>query len=94
MFIDILDDFSDVNVEITTANGKAFTGTLKHQTSKGLVIITPTDKYHRFGPAYIADSEVITIREVLPRIEEKYKREDDCEDGPKIIKLSKDITAL
>jgi hypothetical protein len=77
MFIDILDDFSDLSVEITTANGKSFTGTLKHQTSKGLVIITPTDKYHRFGPAYIADSEVITIREVLPRIhEEKYEVED------------------
>lgn len=72
MFTNILSEFADKEVEITTSAGKSFTGSFKHQTSRNAVVLYPTKEYaaKRYGPVFIKESEIVTIREVLPFIEE------------------------
>jgi hypothetical protein len=82
MFTNILGEFADKEVEITTTSGKSFTGSFKHQTSRNAVVIYPTKEYaaKRYGPVFIKESEIVSIREVLPFIGD----EDDgdcCEKG-------------
>lgn len=82
MFIDIISEFADKEVEVSLSSGKTFTGILKHKVSESLVVISPTNIYtsRRVGPAFIRESEIATIREVLPYIADVDKDADECED--------------
>lgn len=83
MHTDILNNHLDQNVEVTTSNDKTFRGTLKlHDTVKEVVIIDGDDKYsnRRYGPVAINQKDIVTIREVLPRVEEDEDM-DSAEDG-------------
>lgn len=79
MFTNILDDFEDKEVQITLSSGKTFSGILKHQTSQNAVVISPVSQYDikNYGPAFIKESEIASVREVLPYIDDDDK---DCED--------------
>lgn len=80
MFTDILSEFSDKEVEIITSSKKSYTGILRHLTSQNVVVIAPTENYiaKRYGPVFIREEEVVSVREVFPCVEEDL---DSCEDA-------------
>ena len=79
MFIDIFSEFVDKEVEVSTSAGKTYSGTFRQAPSQNAVIVSPTREYYvkRYGPAYIKDSEVVSIRELYPVIEEDDEKDDD-----------------
>jgi small nuclear ribonucleoprotein (snRNP)-like protein len=78
MFTDIFSEFVDKEVEVVTSSGKSYLGTLKQQASQNAIVISPVNEYtvKRYGSVFIKDTEVVSIREVLPFIDD----EDDCKD--------------
>lgn len=70
MNTDVLKEFLDKNVELST-NNKTYTGSLKHDVFHGVLIVTPVEKYQakRFGPATVNQDAVIAIRVILPQVE-------------------------
>lgn len=81
MNTDILNEFLDKNVELSTSN-KTYEGTLQ-KDPRGAYVVTPTNKYtaKRFGPAVVDQNAVIAIRTVLPRAEVVY--DSDSSDSAK-----------
>ena len=72
MNTDILNEFLDKNVEVSTTN-KTYEGTLQ-KDPRGAYVVTPTNKYtaKRFGPAVVDQNAVIAVRAILPREESLY----------------------
>lgn len=82
MFTNILGEFADKDVEVTVTSGKVFNGSFKHQTSRNAVVLYPTKDYaaKRYGPVFIKESEIVSIRELLPFIDDDDDK-DCCEKG-------------
>jgi small nuclear ribonucleoprotein (snRNP)-like protein len=79
MHTDIINEYIDKEVEVSTTSTKNFTGTMKHHDSiRETVTIGPSAYYaKKYGAVIIRQHDIVTIREVLPQIEED---EDDCDD--------------
>jgi small nuclear ribonucleoprotein (snRNP)-like protein len=81
MHSDVISEYINKDVEVSTSN-KTFTGNLKlHDSYKEIVVLSPKqDKYtsRRYGDVVIRQHDIVSVREILPRIEEDY--DDDCED--------------
>lgn len=80
MHYTLIQEFEGKTVEVTTVK-REFTGTLKYDLHKGVLVVTPTDKWvaSRFGPAFVDVSTVVAIREVFPRPDKKGACEDNCD---------------
>lgn len=78
----IIKEFEDKNVEVFTTFRANFSGTLRFDVSRGLLTLTPIDKYvkERYGQVIIDQDFVVAIREVLPQPNQPINCcEDDCE---------------
>ncbi len=96
MHNDVINDYLNRDVEITTSSAKTFTGNLKlHDSQKGIVVLEPkNDRYSskRYGEVFIRQHDIVSVREVLPRIEEDYY--DECEDKQMIGTPDKYLTGV
>jgi hypothetical protein len=74
----IIKEFEGKLVDLTTTK-RDFTGTLKYDVSRNVVIIDPIDKWvaNRYGIAFIDAASVIAIREFKLR----DLRSSEAEDG-------------
>lgn len=100
MHNDVINDYLNRDVEVSTSSSKTFTGNLKlHDSQKEIVVLEPKhDKYSskRYGEVVIRQHDIVSVREILPRIEEDFGMkkasdtffddlgddlaEDDCEE--------------
>jgi small nuclear ribonucleoprotein (snRNP)-like protein len=82
MHSDVISDYLNRDVEVSTTSSKTFTGNLKlHDTQKGIVVLAPIQdmhSYRNYGDVVIRQHDIISVREILPRIEEDF--DDECED--------------
>lgn len=94
MFIDILNEFADKNVEVTISSGKVFDGELKYQATNDAVILTPVKEYtaRHYGSVFIKGSEIVSIREILPFIDDDD--ENACDTEPVYKQLSRAYQAI
>lgn len=86
MHSDIINDYLNRDVEVSTSSSKTFTGNLKlHDSQKEIVVLEPKhDKYSskRYGEVVIRQHDIVSVREILPRIEEDYS-DDEADFGMK-----------
>ena len=76
MHSDILNNFLDRNVEISTTIGSSFSGNLKLcDDVKGVIVLDP--KSRRYGDTVIRQKDIVSLREILPQIKED---DGECDD--------------
>jgi small nuclear ribonucleoprotein (snRNP)-like protein len=89
---DTINDFLSKEVEVKVTTGNSFIGTIKlFDEARQVVILSPqTSRYKpvkKYGDTAIRQKDIISIREILPQIEEdfdderKYKKIDDGDSG-------------
>jgi hypothetical protein len=85
MNTDVFQDFLEKNVEVST-NNKTYEGILTRDAARGVVIVTPSNKYtaKRFGPAMVDQNAITSIRAVHKReeksIDDWVSKDDSTED--------------
>jgi len=84
MFTDVFNEFIDKDVEVITAIGKSYVGTLQRSPQQEAIVISPHEGYsaRRYGPIFIKESEVVSVREILPYVEEEGECENKQMIGP------------
>lgn len=96
MHNDVINDYLNRDVEVSTTSSKTFTGNLKlHDSQKGIVVIEPKiDKYssRRYGEVVIRQHDIVSVREILPRIEEDDADEEMSDGDYKMKSDSRDLS--
>ena len=81
MHSDILNNFLDREVEVSTTTGKIFSGNLKlYDIIKEVIVLDP--KSRRYGDTVIRQKDIVSLREILPQIKEDDGECDDKKMGP------------
>jgi small nuclear ribonucleoprotein (snRNP)-like protein len=93
MHSDIINDYLNKEVEVKITGGSSFSGTVKlFDEAKEVVVLAPqTSRYKtakRYGDTVIRQHDIVSVREILPRIEE------DFDDEEKMMKDIGDLSAI
>jgi hypothetical protein len=82
MHYTVIQEFEGKEVEVYTTAGRDFSGTIKYDLHKSVVIVHPVREnvIKRFGPAVIDVRAVVSIREIKPREAKLHIGNDDCDD--------------